>query len=313
MNVITNQMLDDDIDFNAYLESTEHQMTVRSATGYIDEVIDHLYNESGPVGTKTPFRKLDGLFRFRPSEVTLWGGMSGHGKSLLLGQMMLGFMAQNEKTVIASMEMTPKSTLIRACRQAEGTSRPSREFVTDFLTMGGEHLWLYDQQGMVRADRIAGMAEYAADKLGVKHVIIDSLMKCGLGEDDYNGQKRFVDRLCTIAHDTGVHIHLVAHTRKGKDELTPPNKMDILGGSSITNQVDNLIMVWRNKAKELSIADGSATSKILAEPDAQMAIHKQRHGEWEGVAGLWFDPSSLQFLEREGGHPINILNPRIYE
>jgi twinkle protein len=313
MNVITNQMLDDDLDFNAYLESTEHQMTVRSASSYIDEVIEHIHGDTGPVGTKTTFRKLDGLLRFRPSEVTLWGGMSGHGKSLLLGQMMLGFMAQNEKTVVASMEMTPKATLVRACRQGEGCSRPSPEFITEFLTMAGEHIWLYDQQGMVRAERIAGMAEYAANKLGVKHVIVDSLMKCGLGEDDYNGQKRFVDRLCTIAHDTGVHIHLVAHTRKQKDELTPPNKMDILGGSSITNQVDNLIIVWRNKGKEQAISEGSATSAVISQPDALMAIHKQRHGEWEGNVGLWFDPASLQFMEREGGHPINLLNPRSYE
>jgi len=312
MNHLLQHLLDDDLDFNSFLKSTEHELAVRSASSYIDEVIDHVHNNTGPVGVKTTFRKLDRLLRFRPSEVTIWSGINGHGKSLLLGQTVLGLIAQNQKVCIASMEMTPKATLTRLCRQGEATSIPSREFITDFLTMGSESLWLYDQQGMIKADSIAAMAEYSAVKLGCQHIVIDSMMKCGMDEDDYNAQKRFVDRLCTIAHDRGVHIHLVCHVRKQKDELTPPNKMDVLGGSAITNQVDNLIMLWRNKGKEDLIRKGKADVLTHEQPDALMAIHKQRHGDWEGAVNLWFDPSSMQFVESRGGHPENLLNTGFY-
>lgn len=312
MNHLLQHLLDDDLDFNGFLKSTEHELVVRSSSSYIDDVIDHVHNNTGPVGEKTTFRRLDGVFRFRPSEVTIWSGINGHGKSLLLGQTVLGLIAQNQKVCIASMEMTPKATLTRLCRQGEATSIPSREFIREFLTTKSENLWLYDQQGMIKADSIAAMTEYSAVKLGCNHIVIDSMMKCGMDEDDYNAQKRFVDRLCTIAHDRGVHIHLVCHVRKQKDELTPPNKMDILGGSAITNQVDNVVILWRNKGKEAKIREGRADGITHEEPDALMAIHKQRHGDWEGTAALWFDPSSMQFVENRDRAAQNILNQEAY-
>jgi hypothetical protein len=39
-------------------------------------------------------------------------------------------------------------------------------------------------------------------------------MKCVAGEDDYNGQKTFVDELTAIARDYGMHIHLVHHIKQ---------------------------------------------------------------------------------------------------
>lgn len=124
-------------------------------------------------------------------------------------------------------------------------------------------------------------------------------MKCGINEDDYNGQKRFIDQLCAAAKDTGCHIHLIAHSRKGQDELTAPNKMDVKGSGSITDQVDNVFTVWRNKRKEQSISAGKAGPDVIEQPDALLICDKQRHGEWEGRTGLWFHKDSFRYLEWE--------------
>jgi twinkle protein len=134
----------------------------------------------------------------------------------------------------------------------------------------------------------------------VTQFVIDSLMKCGINEDDYNGQKRFIDQLCAAAKDTGCHIHLIAHSRKGQDELTAPNKMDVKGSGSITDQVDNVITVWRNKRKEQAIAASKTTPEILDMPDALLIVDKQRHGEWEGKIGLYFDKPSFRYVEHDG-------------
>ena len=53
--------------------------------------------------------------------------------------------------------------------------------------------------------------------------MIDSLVKCGVGVDDYNAQKKFVDALCWAAKQHKVHIHLVNHIRKGNNETEIPD------------------------------------------------------------------------------------------
>lgn len=305
-------LLDDEIDFSQYLDLTEHDASVRPASSYIDDVVAHFWDESAPRGVKTPWQKVGALLRFRASEVTIWTGYNGHGKSLVLGMVTLGFVAQGQKVCIASMEMLPKTTLARMARQAFATSKPEREDIRDLYQTTGDSVWLYDQQGMVSADRIVGVVNYAAKKLGCHHFIIDSLLKCGLAEDDYNGQKLLVDRLCTIARDTGIHIHLVAHSRKGKDETTPPGKMDVRGAASITDQVDNVVSTWRNKPKELACSEGNGAA-MANDPDALVEVLKQRNGEWEGRIKLWFDAASLQFMESATCGTRNILNPKAYQ
>ncbi|MFO6426560.1 hypothetical protein ACLBOM_13325 [Escherichia coli] len=39
-------------------------------------------------------------------------------------------------------------------------------------------------------------------------------MKCGIGDDDYNGQKAFVDSICDFKNKTNSHVILVTHWRK---------------------------------------------------------------------------------------------------
>jgi twinkle protein len=169
-------------------------------------------------------------------------------------------------------------------------------------------MWIYDQQGTVSAEKMIGVMKYVAEVKGCKHFVLDSLLKCGIPEDDYTAQKTFVDRICAVARDTGMHVHFVAHSRKGKDENTPPGKMDVKGTGSITDQVDNVVTWWRNKAKE----DAARTGKPMDdnEPDAIFSCDKQRNGEWEGKVGFWFEPASLQYVESPNRMPMDMLRRR---
>jgi twinkle protein len=97
-----------------------------------------------------------------------------------------------------------------------------------------------------------------------------------------------------------MHIHLIHHVRKGQDEKSAPNKFDLKGSGSITDQVDNVFIVWRNKAKALE----RQTNGVVDESnfDALLCCEKQRNGEWEGRFPLWFDENSQQYLEKYQGH-----------
>jgi twinkle protein len=143
-------------------------------------------------------------------------------------------------------------------------------------------------------------------KLGIQHIFIDSLMKCVSGEDDYNAQKGFVDQLTAVARDHGVHIHLIHHIRKLQSEEVQPNKNDIKGSGAIADQVDNVLLVWRNKKKEHQARQGSAVD--ISAPDAMLMCEKQRNGESEDWFGLWYHAASQQFVESYDAVPMDFDN-----
>lgn len=291
-------------DLEPYLNGPDETPNIVPASGYVDAVIDRFYGEQSAKGAKLPWGKAEFSIAFRPGEVTLWLGMNGHGKSLVLGQLMLWWMAHDDACCVASFEMKPATTLQRMCRQGAQSSEPPIEWIKKFHRWTDGRLWMYDQQGTVSPQRVLSVCRYFADGIGGQHVVIDSLMKCGIPEDDLNGQKKFVDELTSVARDNNIHIHLVHHSRKLSDENTPPGKMDAKGSGAITDQVDNCITVWRNKRKE---RDTQAGINDPTKPDAMMIVDKQRNGEWEGNILLWFDKASQQFLAGAGHPTMDLL------
>lgn len=282
---------------------------IRPASEWIEEVCaDGKAKEPAP----TPWAsRTSGRFGFRPGELTIWAGVNGSGKSLLVGQAMLWLLPTSVVT-IASMEMRPAETLRRMCHQAEGCES-SPAFRRNFLEWTGTgqnaRLYIYDQTDTVAADRILAMTRLAATKLGSHHVVIDSLTKCGLpNSDKYDAQIRFIDRLQWIAKSADTHVHLVTHLRKGDDEAKPPTKFDIRGASEVSDLADNVMLVWRNKRKE-EAADAVANGRpvkdesIFDEPDTFLRVAKQRHFSWEGTFGLWWHRESGQFTTRQNMGP----------
>lgn len=269
-----------------------------ASVGWMGALIREFQNQ-GSAGATLPWSKTHHSVRLRAGEVSLWPGINGHGKSLLTTHVALDLVSQGQRTVIASLEMPPVKTLKRMARQAIGSSEPAEKALVQFVGWLERRLWLYDQHGRADAKFILKVIRYAALEIKAKHFFLDSLMMVTKGEEDYDGQKDFVTELCAAAHDTGIHIHLIHHTRKLKDESEVPGKFDAKGSGSITDQVDNVFTVWRNKRKESDRQNGQCDE---SKPDAMLVCDKQRHGEWEGRVGLWFSPEAQSYRgdERRG-------------
>jgi len=295
------KLLNDSIDFEAYFQDNQDEGAhIRPASEFAEGVIDRFYGE-GAESTWTPtgFDKMAGKFDLRPGEVTIWAGINKHGKTTFLTNVMLHVMQAGEKVCVASMEMTPVETMSKMTRQAGGTGSPSIGFIRGFHQWTDGKLWIYKHLGKLPAKRALALATYVRKELGIEHLVIDSLMKCSIGPEDYAGQKDFVDGLCAIARDTGLHIHLVVHMRKGENERAAPDKFSIKGTSEITDLVDNIIIIWKNMRK----TDNDEKS---AEPDTYVRVAGQRHHPWDGSFAFWFDKESQQFLEHERMHPSHI-------
>jgi twinkle protein len=304
---------DDDIDFDSYLAATDSDAKVKQAGVWKEEFEAELISPPVDRSVSLPWGSTIDSFAFRPGEVSVWAGGNGSGKSLMTGQVMLGLIKQNQKICIASFEMKPKITLKRMIRQFAGKSLESNHYVQTptqqkrdaydrFFGFIDNRLWLYDQQGTVNSRMIEAMCHHCATKLSIQHVVIDSLMKCVPGEDSYNEQKDFVDRLTAIARDHDIHIHLVHHIRKLSSEEVRPSKSDLRGSSAITDQVDNVLILWRNKKKQHSMERGESVDPMI--PDAYLMCEKQRNGEREPWFEFYFHLDSQQFIDRLNGMPM---------
>lgn len=310
------EFLTDEIDFAAYLTETDASAKVKPASSFVQEAKARLRSQAKAKRTYLPWPKCNESFEFRRGEVTVWAGQNGHGKTDVTTQVAISLTGQAEKVCIASFEMKPVTTIGRLVRMYSGDNPSSPAYYgeegiaaldqiyDEFGEWTDDRMWLYDQTGTAHPETVLGMVKYCAQELGITHVFIDSLMKCVKAEDDYNGQKNFVDQLCAMAKDCDIHIHLVHHLKKPPKESDMPDKHDTKGSGSITDQVDNLFMVWRNKPKEDAFKSMGNTSNKRDEPDCYLLCRKQRNYEGsadgEPMISLWRHREAGQFVGEAG-------------
>lgn len=294
---------DKDINLDDYLAfiGKQESQEVKPAEAFGHALIERLANGNAKYGPALPWIKTHDTIRFQPGELSIWSGINGHGKSLLLGQVVLWWLKE-QTALIASLEMKPVETLYRMARQMNG-GMFDVDYLDTFMAGLKDKLWIYDQLDSVESDRILGLIHYAACELKVDHIVIDSLVKCGLSRDDYAIQAKFVDKIQWAAKRHGVHVHLVCHMRKGNDENSRPGKFDIRGAAEISDLADNVLVVYRNKPKEdaqKKRAGGQMLTKAeeaeLTRADTILRVDKNRANGAEESFGLWYHQGAMQFL-----------------
>ena len=313
MNGITEDEIWQSLETAKFLDPEE----LANASAFLQDTIDAFYKkESGLF--QSPWENLNYNFQFRESELSLINGVNGHGKSQVVGHLMLEAIRQGAKCCVASMELKPGVLLKRLTRQATCAPTPPEEEIRSANKFISQGLWLFSLTGTAKADRLLEIFSYANRRYGIQFFVIDSLMKCGIGETDYDGQKEFMDKLCDFKNKHNAHVILVTHSRKSENEEKPTGKMDVKGTGSITDLVDNVFIIWRNKIRERA-AQAAENHETLTQkeqeyssmPGALLILDKQRNGEgWEGKIGLDFDFSSNQYLGTNKKHPYNYVMAR---
>lgn len=282
---------------------------LRRAGEFTDDVISLFWPKGDrEPGYRLPFEKIRDRLVIRPGEMTIWTGPSGAGKSQILSYACVGFVDQGAKICIASYEMQARQQLRRMVKQAGNTDRPPEPFIRAIMGWLDASTWLFDVVGKSSVEKMLDVFEYARCRYGCDVFVVDSLMRLGIGSEDYEGQEKAVYQIVewTIASD--VHVHLVAHARKGDGKFRgAPGIDDVKGAQEIGANAFNIISVWRNRDLEEEIK--SLTEKTeKGEPGAQklleeklemppviMNVAKQRNGDWEGKCGLWFNQSTYQY------------------
>lgn len=265
---------------------------LRSMADYASEAMAMFWpaqGEQGGPGLSFAGRGMD-WWEWRGAEVSVWTGINGHGKSLMLMQALIPVMQHGERICVFSGELPPRVQLKRLLKQITGIDRPSPEFIRHASEWLRDRAWIFDVVGVATLDRLLEVFRYAAARYGVTHFVIDSLMTTDVPEDGpgaMTAQKLAMRKIVAFAHETNSHVHLVAHPRKAMNEDRPPGKLDVAGSGHITNGADNVWVVWSARREE-GVED--------EEPDAKLQLLKDRSGE-AGVrtVRMWFNRKNFQY------------------
>jgi twinkle protein len=256
-------------------------------------------------GYYTPYRKLGLKLMFRSSELTLWCGASGAGKSQVLSDCIVDWVKQGSRVCLCSLEMKPQQTLKRMVRQVIGTEQPPPEKIQAALEWLDGGLLIYERLGKAGIQGLLEIFAFAQAKYGCDQFVIDSLMRLGVDIDDYAAQEKTVFELVewTVAHRA--HSHLVAHSRKGGKFGGVPEIEDVKGAMEIGANAFNILTVWRNRGQEKKVDDAESEeekAKLREEtPGVLLNVAKQRNGDFEGKVGLWFDQKSYRYRSAHDG------------
>jgi len=244
----------------------ESEQSIRPAEDFTKQVMDYYVLGEDKTGYKMPWPILDEKFRLRTGECTILGGVNSSGKSLALGQVALNCMAQGAKVLSVSLEMSPRSQLIRLWRQTSLKPKPDINDGLELQKWTKDKLYFFDKEGSIDMPTLEAGIRYSIDHYATDLILVDSLMTIsGIKNDDYTAQKDVVCRLCDLARDLEVHIILVAHARKS---------------FSVSDKIDRF-----------SIRGAGVDA------DCYIAISKARHWDMaECEIDLWMDRASLNLL-----------------
>jgi twinkle protein len=246
-------------------------------------------------GVPTAFKGLTAILRgWRPTELTVWSGRNGSGKTTLLNQIMVDLFKRGEVCCIASLEMVPERLLRWLAYQYMQRDDITDADIDSILEKIDPHLYLVNIIDEVDPDAILEIFAFAAKKYGVKHFFLDSLMRLSFKNSDDNVEvKNFVKKYVDFAVKYGVHVHLVAHPRKGATDDEKPGNVDISGTSNITNLAHNVMIVWRPSVE----MQDRARERDKEIPDSMLYIRKNREHGSTGSLKLKFIEGTKTYVE----------------
>jgi twinkle protein len=248
-------------------------------------------------GATLPWAGLQDKVRLPGGHLSIWAGINFHGKSSMLKQFAIHLAKSGEKVCCAFLEETPEESMADVTQLAipDVDVRECDDYIDVACNWASGKIWLYNQTRMMDPQRVLALIAYAAKEKRCTHFILDSLMRTGLAQDDYEGQRVFANQLTNYAMQLNIHIHLVHHIVK-VDETQVPGRESIRGTGALTDQAHHVFIVWRDVNED----------KAFDAPDGLLVIAKNRGirpANWIGKVQMFMHKSG-QFMRNKHDEPM---------
>lgn len=262
-------------------------------------------------------RKVGGFYM---GEVSIWTGRRGEGKSTLLGQLLLNAIDQDNRVCAYSGELRDWKFKYWTSLQAAGpsniverkdprTGRPVPAVPEDVQRQIDAWLdrrfLLYDigASAFHDADNILRLFAYAKKFYGCNVFLVDNIMTARFRQtrdkDYYRAQSNFVEALCAFARSERVHIHVVAHPRKGQSGSRKHLESDDVGGiGDITNLADNVFSLER------AVRQGGRGENPVEDVTSLAILKNRMWGDTtpkDQAIGLQFEKRCKRFYRKDCG------------
>jgi twinkle protein len=275
-----------------------------------------LYKNGVPVGTAAGIFGLDSYIRFQGGLVTVITGAPGSGKSEFLDYIIASlainenwrfgiFSFENQPTCLHDQKIAEKMIGKAFSFRKDVSQRISeKELELTFDTLDDRFKTIDKTQADISIDGILEKTKELIYRYGIKGIVIDPFNKVhhktsNMYDPSYINE--FMNKVTNFAVSWNIHVFLVAHPSKllkdkqtGKIEV--PNLYSISGGANFYNQMDNGIVI--NRDRQTNIVD-----VIIG----KMRFHEQGK---EGFVSYSFNTFTRQYTFHTSSDPI-LPKPRV--
>ena len=249
---------------------------------------------------------------FALGEVTVWSGINGSGKSILLNQLSINAIDYGWRVAMWSGEMTDSRMLNWLVTQAAGKKYTHATKWKNWFTVQegvaqrvsewtSDKLFIYNNEYGDNAEKLFIEIQNKVLKNNINVVVLDNLMILDIltieGNDIYSKQASIMKMLSKMAKKLNIHIHIVCHPRKSSGLI---RKADISGTQNLTDLADNCILIHRvsrdfdKGAREFF---GNVVASELAVYGNVLEVVKNRFfGSIDLLIGLYYECESRRFL-----------------
>jgi twinkle protein len=278
------------------LNAQEFNLTeLKHSDYYTNKIISYKNNKNLLDGALTSNAKLTSILRgWRKSEISVWTGRNGSGKSTMILQEILFLLQQGKKCCIGSFEMPPYKYLWWLVKQSLQKWNISDYDVEETLNRYAENLFVIDILGDIEKQNLLQIMEYGVRKYGIDVFVVDSLMKIKFASENYKilgEQKEFVSAMKNFVSEYKCHVHIVAHPRKGSSDSEIPDSSDISGTGDISNLADNVFVVYRYTDEQKELRRKSGIDYV----DNFLEVKKNREHGILGRINFIFNPEHKTF------------------
>lgn len=282
------------------------------------EALFNLYKNGVPAGTPAGIFGLDDYIRFQGGLVTVITGAPSSGKSEFLDYVISSlavnegwrfgvFSFENQPTYLHDQKIAEKIIGKAFAFRKDPSNRISeKELEIVFDTIDDRFKTIDKTQTDISVDGILEKSKELIYRYGIKGLVIDPFNKIhhktsNMYDPSYINE--FMNKITNFAVSWNIHIFLIAHPSKLlKDKLTGktevPNLYSISGGANFYNQMDNGIII--NRDRQTNTVD--------------VTIGKMRFYEQgkEGFVSYSFDTLTRQYTYHTSSDPV-YEKPKVYK
>lgn len=286
--------------------------TVESEKSYMLDV----FHNGKKKGLTTGYKILDNHYRLRTSELDVWTGVPGSGKTMMAMQIMLNasvlygwkwgvFSPENYPVgdlfdVLAEMYIGNTSDMDKDKRMSEY----EYETAINFLN---EHFYAIYPEDDFSLDNVLSKFKHLVMRYGIKGCLLDPFNQLdhefrGKDETTYIGE--CLTKIRRFEQVNDLKFIIIAHPRKmDKDEsglhYKMPTAYDISGSQNWFNKADNVVCIHRNNPQD------------TFDTSVRFNIQKVKFQKLVGIPGeqlLKFDRRSNRYLDLGNSCPLDKIS-----